>query len=336
MKKTALIIGSRGMDGSNLSKYLLDLGYNVIGADRRSSSANYWRHEELGIKNKFPIEIIDLTDISSISNIILKYKPDEIYNLGAQSFVSDSFTQPICTFDINAKGHLNLLEAVRKFSPVSKVYFASSSETFGKVQEVPQKETTPFYPRSPYGVSKLSGFWLTKNYRESYGMYCCSGILFNHEGSLRSEEFVTRKITSNIAKWYKGEIDYFELGNLDAQRDWGDSEDYVKGMHLMLQQNIPDDYVLATNETHSIREFIQECFNYLNIRIEFVGKGYDEIVQECVLQELIIKVNKDFYRPCEVDLLIGDYSKAKKELGWEPKIKFKQLVENMLKADLRR
>ena len=334
--KTALVIGSRGMDGSNLCKYLLDEGYTVIGADRHSSSPNYWRHKELGIENKFTIESIDLTDFASVGKIVNTYKPDEIYNLGAMSFVGESFKQPVATFNVNANGQLNVLEAVRNFSPSSKLYFASTSETFGKVQQVPQTEETPFYPRSLYGCAKLAGFDLTRNYREAYGLYACSGILFNHEGPLRGEEFVTRKITSNVAKWYYGKLKTFELGNLNSERDWGDSEDYVIAMNLMLQQNIPDDFVIATGNTRSIRDFIKVCFEYICIDIEFVGEGLGEKVMVKSYEDPIITINKNFFRPTEVDQLVGNYAKAKKILGWEPETSFKQLVFNMMEADIER
>lgn len=338
IKGNVLVLGSRGMDASNLIKFLIEKRYNVIGADRRSSSPNYWRHKELGIEGKFVHETVDITDFSSVCDIIVKYKPEMIFNLAAMSFVAESFHSPISTVDINTNGHLNILEAVRKFSSDSKVYFAGSSEMFGKVQEVPQKESTPFYPRSMYGVSKLASYWATKNYRESYGMFACSGILFNHEGVLRGSEFVTRKITQNIARWYHGKIDSFEIGNIYALRDWGASEDYVEGMFLMLQQEEPDDYILATNEMHSVKQFIEKCFDYLGCDYYWEGVGIDEklYVNDPGYVDPIITISKEFYRPCEVHQLLGDYSKAKEKLGWQPKTTFKELVITMLRADIER
>lgn len=338
IKGNVLVLGSRGMDASNLIKFLIEKRYNVIGADRRSSSPNYWRHKELGIEGKFVHETVDITDFSSVCDIIVKYKPEMIFNLAAMSFVAESFHSPISTVDINTNGHLNILEAVRKFSSDSKVYFAGSSEMFGKVQEVPQKESTPFYPRSMYGVSKLASYWATKNYRESYGMFACSGILFNHEGVLRGSEFVTRKITQNIAKWYHGKIESFEIGNIHALRDWGSSEDYVEGMFLMLQQEEPDDYILATGSMHSVKDFIEECIKSLKYEYHWEGEGLDEklYVGSVSDKKPLVTISKEFYRPAEVDSLLGDYSKAKEKLGWEPKTTFKDLVHSMLKADIER
>lgn len=336
-KNTIVVMGSRGMDASNLIAYLLRKGgYNVIGTDRRSSSPNYWRHKGLGIEGKFHIETMDVTDYSNVSDVVNKYKPEMIFNLSAMSFVADSFHSPIATFDINANGQLNVLEAVRKFSPDTKIYFAATSEMFGKVQEVPQSENTPFYPRSPYGCSKLAGFWLTKNYRESYNLFACSGILFNHEGVLRGEEFVTRKITQSIAKWYYKKIESFELGNLDALRDWGDSEDYVIGALKMLQVDKADDYILATGIMHSVREFITECFDYLQLNFHFEGEGVNEKLYVEEFDDPVITISKKYYRPSEVDQLQGNYTKAKTELGWEPRVSFKQLVHKMMQADLDR
>lgn len=335
-KKVALVTGSRGMDASNLIKFLLNKNYTVIGTDRYSSSPDFWRHEELGIKGKFTHVIMDITDFSNVSNVVKTYQPDEIYNLCAMSFVAESFNTPLSTFQINTNGHLNLLEAVRQFSPQSKIYFASTSEIFGKVQEVPQRETTPFYPRSPYAVAKLSSFWLTKNYREAYGIFSCSGVLFNHSGILRGESFVTRKITKNIAKVLTGKIDFFELGNINSKRDWGSSEDYIEAMWLMLQRETPEDYVISSGETRTIREFIQECFDVLNIKIEFKGEGLNEEVYIVGSKTPIIKISAKYFRPAEVDLLIGDCSKAEKELGWKRKISFKELVKSMMLFDAKK
>ena len=338
IKGNVLVLGSRGMDASNLIKFLIEKKYNVIGADRRSSSPNYWRHKELRIEGKFIHETVDITDFSSVCDTIVKYKPEMIFNLAAMSFVAESFHSPISTFDINTNGHLNVLEAVRKFSSDSKVYFAGSSEQFGKVQEIPQKESTSFYPRSIYGVSKLASYWATKNYRESYGIFACSGVLFNHEGILRGSEFVTRKITQNIAKWYHGKIDSFEIGNIYALRDWGDSKDYVEGAFLMLQQEEPDDYILATGSMHSVKDFIEECLNCLKYEYHWEGEGLDEklYVESVSDKKPLVTISKEFYRPAEVDSLLGDYSKAKEKLGWEPKTTFKDLVHSMLKADIER
>jgi len=334
--KKALITGITGQDGAYLAELLLNKGYKVYGTYRRTSSVNFWRIEELGIYNHPNLELIeyDLTDATQSIRLIDKVEPDEVYNLAAQSFVGVSFEQPITTAEITGIGPLNLLEAIRIVNPKIKFYQASTSEMFGKVQEIPQKETTPFYPRSPYGVSKLYAHWITINYKESYNIFGCSGILFNHESPLRGKEFVTRKITDSVAKIVIGKQDYLELGNLDAKRDWGYAKEYVEGMYLMLQADTPDVYVLATNRTETIRNFVKMAFKAVDIEIEFVGSGIDEKGLDKKSGKILVKVNPKYFRPAEVDLLIGDYSKAKKLLGWEPKTTLEELCELMVKADI--
>jgi GDPmannose 4,6-dehydratase len=307
-KKTAIITGVTGQDGSYLAELLLEKGYNVIGMVRRTSTINLDRIEHIHDK----IEIVqgDLLDQSSMIDIVRTYQPDEFYNLAAQSFVPTSFTQPVLTGEFTALGVTRALEAIRHIKPDTRFYQASSSEMFGKVQEVPQRESTPFYPRSPYGVAKLYGHWITVNYRESYNLFACSGILFNHESPRRGLEFVTHKVTHAVARIKLGQQKELRMGNLDAQRDWGYAGDYVRGMWLMLQQDKPDDYVLATGETHTIRELCEVAF-------EHVGLDWQKHVV----------IDQKFFRPAEVDLLIGDPSKAGKSLGWEPQVHFKQLIQ---------
>jgi GDPmannose 4,6-dehydratase len=336
--KTALITGITGQDGAYLAELLLNKGYKVYGTYRRVSSVNFWRIEELGIINHPNLELVeyDLTDLSQNVRLIDKIKPDEVYNLAAQSFVGVSFEQPITTAEITGIGPLNILEAIRIVNPKIKFYQASTSEMFGKVQEIPQKETTPFYPRSPYGVAKLYAHWITINYRESYDIFGCSGILFNHESPLRGKEFVTRKITDAVARIYLGKQDFVELGNLDAKRDWGYAKEYVEGMYLMLQAKKPDTYVLATNRTETVRDFVRLAFKAVGMDIEFKGKGIDEVGIDKKSGKIVVKVNPKFFRPAEVDLLIGDYSKAKKELNWEPKTTLEELCNMMVEADIKR
>ena len=336
--KKALITGITGQDGAYLAELLLNKGYKVYGTYRRLASVNFWRLEELNIKNHPNLELIefDLIDQSNVIRTISEIEPDEVYNLAAQSFVGVSFSQPITTTKITALGVLHLLEAIRIINPKIKFYQASTSEMFGKVQEIPQKETTPFYPRSPYGVAKLYAHWITINYRESYDIFGCSGILFNHESPLRGLEFVTRKITDGVAKIVLKKQDFIELGNLSAKRDWGYAKEYVEGMYLMLQAKKPDTYVLATNRTESVRDFVRMAFKAVGIELEFVGEGVEERGIDKKSGKTLVKVNPKYFRPAEVDLLIGDYSKAKKELGWEPKTTLEELCKMMVEADIKR
>ena len=336
MTKKALITGIRGQDGAYLAKLLLEKGYEVYGADRRSGDSGNWRLRELGIENDVKIVYMDLLELTNIIKTIEKVKPDEVYNLAAQSFVGVSFEQPILTSDVDAIGVLRLLEAVRLVKPEIKFYQASTSELFGKVQEIPQTEKTPFHPRSPYGVAKLFGHWITINYRESYNMFACAGILFNHESPLRGLEFVTRKITYGIARIKHGLQDKIILGNLDSKRDWGYAKEYVEGMWLMLQQEAPDDYVLATGETHSVREFVEYAFNAAGYDITWEGEGVDTRGIDKTTGRVMVEVSPEFYRPAEVDILIGDSRKAREKLGWMPNTKFEELVRIMVEADIRR
>ena len=330
--KKALITGITGQDGSYLTELLLEKGYKVYGLIRRKSKEDFGNVEHL--KDKITFIYADMTDLASLVNAIRISDADEIYNLAAQSFVKSSWDSPVSTAEINALGVLNLLEAVRLVKPTARFYQASTSEMFGKVQEIPQKETTPFYPRSPYGVAKLYGHWITINYRESYNLFACSGILFNHESERRGLEFVTRKITHAAAMIKEGKQEFVELGNLDAKRDWGHSKDYVKAMWLMLQQDQPDDYVVATGETRTVREFAKEAFKAIGIDVEFKGTGLDEVGVNKANGKVVIKVNKDFYRPAEVELLIGNPKKAEEKLHWKREISFHELVERMAKNDL--
>ncbi|OAQ20309.1 GDP-mannose 4,6-dehydratase [Thermosulfurimonas dismutans] len=334
--KRALITGIRGQDGAYLAKLLLEKGYEVYGADRRSGDSSNWRLKELGIEKYVKVIYMDLLELTNILRVIKEVQPDEVYNLAAQSFVQASFEQPILTAEVDAIGVLRLLEALRFYKSDAKFYQASTSEMFGKVQEVPQKETTPFYPRSPYAVAKLFGHWITVNYRESYNMFACSGILFNHESPLRGLEFVTRKITYTLARIKYGLEDKLILGNLDAKRDWGYAPEYVEVMWLMLQQDTPDDYVIATGETHTVREFVEKAAEIAGFQIEWEGEGINTKGIDKKTGKIIIEVSPKFYRPAEVDILIGDYSKAKTKLGWKPKIKFEELVRIMMEADLKR
>ena len=338
-KKKALITGITGQDGSYLTELLLKKGYEVHGIIRRSSSINTDRIDHLykdpHIANaKLFLHYGDLADSSSIARLLEKIQPNEIYNLGAQSHVRVSFDIPEYTGDVDGLGTLRLLDAIRETKINTKFYQASSSELYGKVQETPQKETTPFYPRSPYAVAKLYAYWITVNYRESYNLFTCNGILFNHESPRRGETFVTRKITRGLARIMAGKEDCLYLGNLDSKRDWGYAKDYVEGMWLMLQQKTPSDYVLATGETHSVREFIEECMKLLKIDFAWKGKGLKEVGIDNKTKKVIIRIDSNYYRPAEVDLLLGDPSKAKKIIGWKPKTKFKELVKIMLEADL--
>lgn len=334
MRKHALITGITGQDGSYLAELLLEKDYEVYGLMRRKSVLDYGNVDHLVEKIHFIYA--DMTDLVSLVNAMRVSEADEVYNLAAQSFVATSWEQPIATAEIDALGVTKMLEAIRLVKPSCRFYQASTSEMFGLVQEIPQKETTPFYPRSPYGVAKLYGHWITKNYRESYDMFACSGILFNHESERRGMEFVTRKITDAAVRISLGRQELVELGNMDAKRDWGHSKDYVRAMWLMLQQNKPDDYVVASGETRTVREFVIASFRNLGIEIEWHGTGKDEYGVNKVNGKTIIKVNPKFFRPAEVQLLLGDPTKAEKVLGWKREISFDELVSRMVKADLER
>lgn len=330
--KNALITGITGQDGSYLAELLLEKGYKVYGLMRRKSVVDYGNVDH--IKDKIHFIYADMQDIVSLITAMKISQADEVYNLAAQSFVATSWDTPCTTADIDAIGVTNMLEAIRIVKPEARFYQASTSEMFGLVQAIPQTETTPFYPRSPYGVAKLYGHWITKNYRESYDLYACSGILFNHESERRGKEFVTRKITDAVARIKLGVQDHLELGNMDSKRDWGHSKDYVKAMWLLLQQDHADDYVIATNETRTVREFVEVAFGHVGIEIEWEGTGVDEIGKDKATGKTIVKVNPQFFRPAEVDILLGNPAKAEKELGWKREISFSQLVERMVKNDL--
>jgi GDPmannose 4,6-dehydratase len=332
--KKALITGITGQDGAYLSKLLLDKGYKVYGAFRRTSDLNLTRHKFLGIEDRIEFTPIELLEYSNINRVLKAIKPDEIYNLGAQSFVALSFEQPIFTADVTGIGVLRVLEAIREVDPKIRFYQASSSEMFGKAQESPQNEKTPFYPRSPYAASKLFGHCVTVNYRESYGLFACSGILFNHESPLRGLEFVTRRITHSIARIKLGMQKSISLGNLEAERDWGYAPEYVEAMWLMLQQEEPDDYVIATGETHSVREFVEAAFEALGVDIKWTGKGVREKGTDRKTGKVLVKIDPKLFRPAEVETLTGDYSKARKKFGWRPRTKFKGLVKKMVEHDL--
>lgn len=334
----AIITGITGQDGAYLAELLLEKGYTVYGTYRRTASVNFWRIEELGIAKHPNLHLVeyDLTDLSASIRLLQTTGATEVYNLAAQSFVGVSFDQPLTTADITGLGPVNLLEAIRIVNPKVRFYQASTSEMFGKVQAIPQQEDTPFYPRSPYGVAKLYAHWMTINYRESYGIFGTSGILFNHESPLRGQEFVTRKITDSIAKIKLGKLDVLELGNMDAKRDWGYAKDYVEGMWRMLQADEPDTFVLATNRTETVRDFVTLACKAADIAIEWQGAGENEKGIDTATGKVIVQVNPKFYRPAEVDLLIGSPAKAKAVLGWEPKTTLEELCKMMVEADLRR
>ncbi len=336
MSKTAIITGITGQDGAYLTKLLLAKGYKVYGTYRRTSSCNFWRIERLGVvpNENFQLVEFDITDAGNCFHLLSTVQPDEIYNLAAQSFVGASFFQPNTTGQINAMGTLNLLEAVRYINPKIRFYQASTSELFGKVQEVPQSEDTPFYPRSPYGVAKLYGHWITQNYHESYDIFASSGILFNHESPLRGMEFVTRKITDGVARIKLGKQSLIRLGNLNAQRDWGFAEDYVEGMYLMLQADHADNYVLATGRTESVRDFASMAFANIGVTVEWQGKNENEKGIDVASGKTVAVVDPQFYRPAEVDLLMGDPSKAKSHLGWEATTTLEHLCQIMVESDL--
>ena len=334
--KKALITGITGQDGAYLAALLLEKGYEVFGTFRRTSSVNFWRIEELIIQQHPHLHLVeyDLTDLGSSISLVQKVEPDEIYNLAAQSFVGVSFEQPSTTAQITGVGALNLLEAIRLVNRKIRFYQASTSEMFGKVQAIPQVESTPFYPRSPYGVAKLYAHWMTVNYRESYNIFGASGILFNHECPLRGREFVTRKITDSVAKIKLGQLDVVELGNLDAKRDWGFAKEYVEGMWRMLQVDEPDTFVLATNRTETVRDFVQMAFKGAGITVEFRGNAEQETAVDVATGKTVMRVNPKFYRPAEVELLIGNPAKAFEKLGWAPKTSLEQLCQMMVEADV--
>jgi GDPmannose 4,6-dehydratase len=338
--KKALITGITGQDGSYLAELLLEKGYEVHGIIRRASTFNTHRvnhiFEDPHKENKrLILHYGDLSDSSNLSRLLEKVKPDEIYHLGAQSHVRVSFDIPEYTADVTGVGALRLLDAIKDSGIKTKFYQASSSEMFGKVREVPQKETTPFYPRSPYGAAKVFGYWITVNYRESYNMFACNGILFNHESPRRGETFVTRKITRALSKIYKGQEEKLYLGNLNARRDWGYAKDYVEGMWRMLQHSEPEDFVLATGETYSVREFVEEAARHIGMELLWEGTGLEEKGINKKTGKVVVEVDPRYFRPAEVDLLVGDFSKAKEKLGWEPKVKFKELVSIMMEHDLK-
>lgn len=336
-QKTALISGITGQDGGYLAKFLLEKGYKVIGLYRRGATDTFSKLKEHGIFEQIEFADFDLLEFSNICRLMMKYQPDEFYNLAAQSFVATSWEEPIYTAQADGMGVLYILEAIRQFSPKTRFYQASTSEMFGKVQAVPQTETTPFYPRSPYGCAKLMAHWLCTNYRESFDVFACSGILFNHESPMRGKEFVTRKITAHFAEMVTGKIDKpLELGNLDAKRDWGFAGDYVEAMWLMLQQDKADYYVVATGETHSIRDFVTEAGKVIGFDIEWKGKGENEIGVDKKSGKVVVKVNPKFFRPAEVDLLLGSPEKAEKVLGWHRKLDYVGLCRLMMEKDIER
>lgn len=336
--KSAVVTGITGQDGAYLAELLLSKGYKVYGTYRRTSSVNFWRIGELGISNDPNLHLVehDVTDLSASIRLLQQAEAHELYNLAAQSFVGVSFDQPITTAEITGVGPVNLLEAIRIVNPKTRFYQASTSEMFGKVQAVPQSESTPFYPRSPYGAAKLYAHWMTVNYRESYGIFGSSGILFNHESPLRGREFVTRKITDSVAKIKLGKLDCVALGNLDAKRDWGFAREYVDAMWRMLQADEPDTFVVATNRTETVRDFVRMAFKAADMDIDFSGSGESETAVDTATGNTVVRVDPRFYRPAEVDLLIGDPSKAKAKLGWEAKTTLEKLCGLMVEADLRR
>lgn len=335
-KKTALITGISGQDGAYLARLLLDKGYRVFGSMRRTSGIGTWRLQELQVLGDIEFESMELTEDSNVRTVLEKVKPDEIYNLAAQSFVADSFTQPIYTAQVTGIGALRLLESVRTVLPTAKFYQASTSEMFGKTQQVPQTEKTPFYPRSPYGVAKLFAHWAVVNYREAFGLHCCSGILFNHESPLRGTEFLPRKVTLGMAKYAVRGEGPLRVGNLEAKRDWGHAKDYVDAMWRMLQSTPAMDFVVATGRTHTVREFIEMAADASGITLDWKGTGHDELAIDRASGNIVVAVDPAFYRPSEVDLLVGDPSLAKDVLDWRPSVRLEDLVAEMVEADLRR
>lgn len=334
MVKRALVTGITGQDGSYIAELLLAKGYEVFGLERRSSTKN--RINLSAIEDRITLISGDLTDQNSITRVLADIKPHEVYNIAAQSFVKESWDQPEYTANVTGSGALRVLEAIRHVDKTIKFYQASSSEMFGKVQATPQNEQTPFYPRSPYGVAKLFAHWMTVNYRESYGMFASSGILFNHESERRGKEFVTRKISDGLVRVQLGLTEKLEIGTLDSRRDWGYAPDYVEAMWLMLQQKTPEDFVIATGVTHSVREFIEEAARVLAMNIEWRGSGVDEVGIDTITGKVVVTINPKYYRPAEVDLLLGDAGKAKAKLGWAPRVQFNELVLRMVNADLER
>jgi len=338
-KKVALITGVTGQDGSYLAEFLLDKGYDVHGIARRTSLFNRARVEDRVRKARsdgdvYELHYGDMGDSSSINRILSQVRPSELYNLAAQSHVGVSFDQPEYTSDVDATGVLRFLEGIRSLGLPTRFYQASTSELYGKVEEVPQTETTPFHPRSPYAVAKLYGYWIVRNYREAYDMHASNGILFNHESPRRGENFVTRKVTLGLARIKAGQQETISMGNIDSKRDWGYAADYVEMMWMMLQQEVPDDFVAATGETHTVREFIERAADIAGYQIEWEGSDVNEVARDSKSGKVIVDIDPRFYRPAEVDLLLGDPSKAKNVLGWEPKVKFEALVEMMMRADL--
>ncbi|XP_034941604.1 GDP-mannose 4,6 dehydratase [Chelonus insularis] len=342
-RRVALITGITGQDGSYLAEFLLEKGYEVHGIIRRASSFNTGRIEHLYAdpkshrQEKMKLHWGDMTDSSSLVKVIATVQPTEIYNLAAQSHVKVSFELSEYTGEVDAIGTVRLLDAIRtcKLEKSVKFYQASTSELYGgKISTIPQSETTPFYPRSPYACAKIYSYWIVVNYREAYGLYACNGILFNHESPRRGENFVTRKITRSIAKIHLGLQDFLELGNLDAKRDWGHAKDYVQAMWMMLQQETPEDYVIATGESHSVREFVEEAFRYIGVDIIWEGEGVDEVGLDKSNRKILVRVNPRYFRPTEVGMLLGDATKAKEKFGWKPSITFEALVKDMMKADL--
>ena len=338
MGKTAVVTGITGQDGAYLAALLLDKGYTVHGTYRRTSSVNFWRLQELGLESHARLKLVeyDVTDLGASIALLNQSQPDEVYNLAAQSFVGVSFEQPNTTAQITGLGPLNLLEAIRLVNPKIRFYQASTSEMFGKVQAVPQREDTPFYPRSPYAVAKLFAHWMTVNYRESYGIYAASGILFNHESPLRGREFVTRKITDAVARIKLGQLEALELGNIDSKRDWGYAKEYVEGMWRMLQADAPETFVLATGRTETVRDFVQMAFAGAGIAVEFRGEGASETAVDTASGRTVMRINPRYLRPAEVDLLIGDASLAREKLGWQTHTSLEELCAMMVAADLRR
>ena len=339
-KKVALITGVTGQDGSYLAELLLDKGYDVHGIARRTSLFNRARVEDRVRKARsdgdvYELHYGDMGDSSSINRILSQVRPSELYNLAAQSHVGVSFDQPEYTSDVDATGVLRFLEGIRSLGLPTRFYQASTSELYGKVEEVPQTETTPFHPRSPYAVAKLYGYWIVRNYREAYDMHASNGILFNHESPRRGENFVTRKVTLGLARIKAGQQETISMGNIDSKRDWGYAADYVEMMWMMLQQEVPDDFVAATGETHTVREFIERAADIAGYQIEWEGSDVNEVARDSKSGKVIVDIDPRFYRPAEVDLLLGDPSKAKNVLGWEPKVKFEALVEMMMRADLK-